>query len=529
MPKHLTLSTKEMVMEKPSPLLVGREFVRQYYTLLNKAPDFLHRFYGRNSSYVHGGLDASGKPQEAVYGQAEIHKKVMSLQFSECHTKIRHVDAHATLSDGVVVQVMGELSNNGQPMRKFMQTFVLAPEGSVPNKFYVHNDIFRYEDEVFGDSEGELDEESEEEVEEEQEERQPSPEPVQENASSTYYENHPVTNGIEEALEESSHEPEPELESETKAEELKAEVEEKTLEELEEKSPSPPPVEPVSLPQEPPKAFSWASVTSKNLPPSGTVSSSGIPPHVKAPVSQGCTGAGVGKGLLGQEWKLSLKLSLNLLAFVSSVPGRDRVFHHEDLGQIYTHLLTSVGLRSSFVLLVGRGDMEQNESDNRRIIRYPDSHQLFVGNLPHDIDESELKEFFMSFGNVVELRINTKGVGGKLPNFGFVVFDDSEPVQRILVAKPIMFRGEVRLNVEEKKTRATRERETRGGDERRDIRRNERGPGGAPWNSGWWHDAGPGRKRTSSTRWHGTETWLWTRNRADGRPFHRTASLRSPL
>ena len=33
-----------MVMEKPSPLLVGREFVRQYYTLLNQAPDMLHRF-----------------------------------------------------------------------------------------------------------------------------------------------------------------------------------------------------------------------------------------------------------------------------------------------------------------------------------------------------------------------------------------------------------------------------------------------------------------------------------------------------
>ncbi|KAM6361223.1 ras GTPase-activating protein-binding protein 2 isoform X2 [Rissa tridactyla] len=403
-----------MVMEKPSPLLVGREFVRQYYTLLNKAPDFLHRFYGRNSSYVHGGLDASGKPQEAVYGQAEIHKKVMSLQFSECHTKIRHVDAHATLSDGVVVQVMGELSNNGQPMRKFMQTFVLAPEGSVPNKFYVHNDIFRYEDEVFGDSEGELDEESEEEVEEEQEERQPSPEPVQENASSTYYENHPVTNGIEEALEESPHEPEPELESETKTEELKAEVEEKTLEELEEKSPSPPPVEPVSLPQEPPKPRVETKPEAQSQPPrvreQRPRERPGFPPRGPRP---------------------------------------------------------------------GRGDMEQNESDNRRIIRYPDSHQLFVGNLPHDIDESELKEFFMSFGNVVELRINTKGVGGKLPNFGFVVFDDSEPVQRILVAKPIMFRGEVRLNVEEKKTRAARERETRGGgDDRRDIRRNDRGPGG---------------------------------------------------
>ncbi|MGH0117923.1 UNVERIFIED_CONTAM: hypothetical protein FKN15_074390 [Acipenser sinensis] len=107
-----------MVMEKPSALLVGREFVRQYYTLLNQAPDYLHRFYGKNSSYVHGGLDSSGKPAEAVHGQAEIHKKVMSLSFRDCHTKIRHVDAHASLNDGVVVQVMGELSNNMQPMRR---------------------------------------------------------------------------------------------------------------------------------------------------------------------------------------------------------------------------------------------------------------------------------------------------------------------------------------------------------------------------------------------------------------------------
>lgn len=40
---HSFQLTKEMVMEKPSPLLVGREFVRQYYTLLNQAPDYLHR------------------------------------------------------------------------------------------------------------------------------------------------------------------------------------------------------------------------------------------------------------------------------------------------------------------------------------------------------------------------------------------------------------------------------------------------------------------------------------------------------
>lgn len=459
-----------MVMEKPSPLLVGREFVRQYYTLLNKAPDFLHRFYGRNSSYVHGGLDSNGQLSEAVYGQAEIHKKVMSLQFSECHTKIRHVDAHATLNDGVVVQVMGELSNNGQPMRKFLQTFVLAPEGSVANKFYVHNDIFRYEDEVFGDSEAELEEESEEEINE-QEDRQPSPEPLQDSPSNTnYYEPHAVScsNGVEEAHEEPVMELDSEVSQEPKPEELKPQDEEKDLEEFEEKAPSPVPVESPPNIQEPPKTFSWASVTSKNLPLSGSVPTSGSSPHVvKAPNPQPRLEAkpdASSASIRPRDQRVRDRPFVNLRG-----PRSDGTSSSE----------SQTGKPHFSFVNKGKGD-ESSEIDGRRLVRYPDSHQLFVGNLPHDIDESELKDFFMTFGNVVELRINTKGTGGKIPNFGFVVFDDSEPVLRILGAKPIMFRGEVRLNVEEKKTRAMRERETRGGGEdRRDTRRIDRGMGGA--------------------------------------------------
>lgn len=100
----------------------------------------MYRFYGKNSYYAHGGLDSNGKPTDAVYWQKEIHRKVMSQNITNCHTKI----CHTTLNDRVVVQVMGLLSNSNQALRKFMQTFVLAPEGTVANKFYVHNDIFRY-------------------------------------------------------------------------------------------------------------------------------------------------------------------------------------------------------------------------------------------------------------------------------------------------------------------------------------------------------------------------------------------------
>ncbi|XP_045603978.2 ras GTPase-activating protein-binding protein 1 [Procambarus clarkii] len=138
-----------MVMETPSPQCVGLEFVRQYYTVLNKAPMHLHRFFSNNSSFMHGGHNSMSEP---IIGQTDIHEMIKTLNFRDCRAKIRMVDAQATLGDGVVIQVTGELSNNGNPMRRFMQTFVLAPQ--TPKKYYVHNDIFRYQDEVFIDGEG---------------------------------------------------------------------------------------------------------------------------------------------------------------------------------------------------------------------------------------------------------------------------------------------------------------------------------------------------------------------------------------
>lgn len=84
------------------------------------------------------------KDDVLIIGQKNIHDKIQQLNFRDCHAKISYVDAQATLGDGVVVQVSGELSNDGHPMRRFTQTFVLACQS--PKKYYVHNDIFRYQD-----------------------------------------------------------------------------------------------------------------------------------------------------------------------------------------------------------------------------------------------------------------------------------------------------------------------------------------------------------------------------------------------
>uniref|UniRef100_A0A673MUL8 GTPase activating protein (SH3 domain) binding protein 1 n=1 Tax=Sinocyclocheilus rhinocerous TaxID=307959 RepID=A0A673MUL8_9TELE len=431
-----------MVMEKPSAQLVGREFVRQYYTLLNQAPDYLHRFYGKNSSYVHGGLDNNGKPAEAVYGQSEIHKKVMALSFRDCHTKIRHVDAHATLNEGVVVQVLGELSNNMQPMRKFMQTFVLAPEGSVANKFYVHNDIFRYQDEVFGDSDSEPPEGEQLILLVYFRDLQSN---VSKSLSLCVYSVEPEAPQEEVSVSpEPQPEPEAEVEPEPAAVQLKPEPvsePEVHMEEKIQRSPSSPtPADTAPAMPEDNRPSSWASVTSKNLPPGGVVPATGVPPHVvRVPSAQP---------------RVEVKAEMQTTA---QRPQRDQRPRDQRPGPSPANRTARPGVREG----------ESGEPEVRRTVRYPDSHQLFVGNVPHDVDKNELKEFFEQYGTVLELRINS---GGKLPNFGFVVFDDAEPVQKILSNRPIKLRGDVRLNVEEKKTRSARE-----GD-RRDIR--PRGPGG---------------------------------------------------
>ena len=40
---HQTMESNQQMEANPSPQCVGLEFVRQYYTVLNKAPWHLHR------------------------------------------------------------------------------------------------------------------------------------------------------------------------------------------------------------------------------------------------------------------------------------------------------------------------------------------------------------------------------------------------------------------------------------------------------------------------------------------------------
>lgn len=418
-----------MVMETPSPQCVGREFVRVYYTMLHEAPEHLHRFYSHNSCFVHGGVERPGEEQPPVMGQSEIHQKVLSLTFQDCHAKIRQVDSQATVGNAVVVQVTGELSNNGQPMRRFMQTFILAPQS--PKKYYVHNDIFRYQDEVFHDN-YDTDTEREDDAGEFEDNVDSSSQPDDvHDAVGTSFEQpaqqeEPILSNGTAHIEET---PEPQPKHEEPSEPLVVQNEIEVPRE-----PTPEPEEQDQhIDSEPVKQsgpLSWAALAA-NSRNTGSSGNSQVVMNIPQTKSTG----------------LKPEVKPNATSPEAPQPQRAPRAPRERQGAVRER-----GQGGS----IGR----DGDDDFRKPppTRYPDTHQLFVGNVPLDATEKELRDFFDIYGNVVELRINTKGSDGK-PNYGFIIFDNPESVQKVLKAKDssgnrkFHFRKDHVLNVEVKKPR----------------------------------------------------------------------------
>lgn len=388
-------------------------------------------------------------------GQAEIHKKIMSLKFQDCHAKIRQVDSQPTVGNAVVVQVTGELSNNRQPMRRFMQTFILAPQS--PKKYYVHNDIFRYQDEVFHDLDGGVDGASahqvtaqqdvqqdmqqEAEVEEELPEEAVAPaqqEPVYFDAP----QQQPAMSNGTGQMEEPADSPdelsaapvEEVVEEQAPAYEPAVEKEEEPVEPA-----RPAPAAVPQQPQEPPKPVSWAAMASQR-PAQQAVS---MPAPQQPPV----------RPVAAAPVKPAVDASQPKPGDAAKPQGQRPP--RQPRGERRENSRSGAdGNQENNMAGEPRGNQQQRMAGPPPA-KFSDAHQLFVGNLPHNIEEVELKDFFeKDFGKVMEVRINRKSSNNRdVPNFGFVVFAAPETVQKVLQMKPILLREDIRLNVEEKKQR----------------------------------------------------------------------------
>jgi hypothetical protein len=125
--------------KKPHPSKVGKVFLKQYYHLLTKNPEELHRFYNENSSFCHGN---GSQMEEPIHGQKNINEKIISKKYGGAHVDLDHgsIDCQHSLDGGVIVLAAGVITLKNATPKPFVQTFFLAVQ---PNGYFVLNDILR--------------------------------------------------------------------------------------------------------------------------------------------------------------------------------------------------------------------------------------------------------------------------------------------------------------------------------------------------------------------------------------------------
>ncbi|KAG0693056.1 hypothetical protein DFH29DRAFT_881762 [Suillus ampliporus] len=131
-------SSPSQIHQNVVPSEVGWQFVPQYYTLLTSSPIVCIASTPKSPpSFMVPRVRMS---RHALVSRKSSNK-ITSLGFDDCKVYIHSVDAQSSANGGIIIQVIGEMSNHGDPWRKFVQTFFLAEQ---PNGYFVLNDIFRF-------------------------------------------------------------------------------------------------------------------------------------------------------------------------------------------------------------------------------------------------------------------------------------------------------------------------------------------------------------------------------------------------
>lgn len=64
--------------------------------------------------------------------------------------------------------------------------------------------------------------------------------------------------------------------------------------------------------------------------------------------------------------------------------------------------------------------------------------KLFIGGISWDTTEDRLREYFQSFGDVVEAVIMKDRATGRARGFGFIVFADPTVAERVVAEKHVI-------------------------------------------------------------------------------------------
>lgn len=113
-------------------------FADTYYTGIHNDIENTYLFYKKDSIAIHG---IEGENVSSKKGQAEIRTLFTSEHFKDCRFRITNIDYQNFAKDMIVIQVIGELANNDEFAKTFVQTFIMA---GADRGYYILSDILRF-------------------------------------------------------------------------------------------------------------------------------------------------------------------------------------------------------------------------------------------------------------------------------------------------------------------------------------------------------------------------------------------------
>ncbi|KAK7593106.1 hypothetical protein V9T40_007858 [Parthenolecanium corni] len=128
--------------------------------------------------------------------------------------------------------------------------------------------------------------------------------------------------------------------------------------------------------------------------------------------------------------------------------------------------------------------------------------KLFIAGIKDDVTEDQLKEYFNEFGQVTNVIIVADKATGKKRGFGFVEFDDYDPVDKACLQTSHTLNGK-RVDVKKAVGRGDMPKGGRGGGG------GGRGGGGGSWGGGGGggsYEGGPWN-RGGNDNWGGNDQW----------------------
>mmetsp|Transcript_36437 Transcript_36437/g.104964 ORF Transcript_36437/g.104964 Transcript_36437/m.104964 type:complete len:489 (-) Transcript_36437:251-1717(-) len=128
----------------PSPLTVGKHFVKQYYQVLQSNADQIFRFYQPTSFLSHAEGSNPTDPSGLENYDIAARWGIIGTESKGFAMEIGAIDAQTSIDNSILLVVTGSVSGSAKDERKtFIHTFFLT---YIPNtkRFYVANDVLRF-------------------------------------------------------------------------------------------------------------------------------------------------------------------------------------------------------------------------------------------------------------------------------------------------------------------------------------------------------------------------------------------------